>query len=257
MPGTYSAVSSSTCTNCAPGKINSAAGKSACTLCVDSPTIARYAPDRGMTTCYDCQDKRAISNLDKTACLVCVDGEEENRPLSRCDKCPIGKYSDGTTNRKCVDCREGTFTTTIGNKECTKCNECPDSFYRTGCTTTAGGGVCVECEKCVDKADVRVDCMNRAGHNNAKGICRKREFTVRNPFCDLQGSGYFLGGYPFTELFGTSQDNADFQCRGICDGVTNRLTDEMKTEPSLSKYRNESFDSGYCKGPYACDVRRA
>jgi hypothetical protein len=96
--------------------------------------------------------------------------------------------------------------------------------------------------------------MNRMGHNNESGVCRLREFTVRNPYCDLQGAGYFLGGYPFKELFGTSQDSVDFQCRGICDGVTNRLTAEMKTESSLAVLKNESFDSGYCKGPYACDV---
>jgi hypothetical protein len=97
--------------------------------------------------------------------------------------------------------------------------------------------------------------MNRAGHNNAQGICRKREFTVRNPFCDIEGSGHFLGGYTFKELFGTSQDNADFQCRGMCDNTMNRLTVKMKeTDPYLMPYSEQSFDAGYCKGPYACDV---
>ena len=235
------------------GKYNTAAGLSTCTMCVGEQA---YAPYTGMTTCYNCLYKRQISNIHKTECLVCKDGEYEDRPNSVCVKCPIGKYSDGTTDRKCVNCREGTYANTTGSKECAKCKACPDSFYRVGCTITGGdvGSYCLECEKCTDSTEVRVDCMNREGHNNAKGICRKREFTVRNPYCDIQGSGYFLGGYTFKELFGTSQDNADFQCRGICDGVTNRLTDAMKTESNLIQYKDQSFDSGYCKGPYACDV---
>jgi hypothetical protein len=194
------------------GKYNTAPGLSTCTKCVGEQA---YAPYTGMTTCYTCLFKRQISNIDKTECLVCKDGEYEDRPNSVCVKCPIGKYSDGTTDRKCVDCREGTYAKVEGKAACDKCNECPDGMYRVGCTITQGGGSCVECARCADKADVRVDCMNRAGHNNAMGICRKREFTVRNPFCDNLGSGYFLGGYTFNELFGTSQDNADFQCRGI------------------------------------------
>ena len=252
MAGTYSLISAPICTACIKGTYTPAAGRSACTLCVGEQA---YAPNTGMTTCYQCTEKREISDIKKTFCFACKDGEEEDRPNSVCVKCPIGKYSDGTTNRKCVDCREGTYATTVGNFECTKCNACPDSFYRVGCTITAGGGTCLECEKCPDpKTEVRVDCMNRAGHNNAKGVCRKRGFTVRNPHCDIDGAGSFLGGYNFNELFGTSQDNADFQCRGICDGVTNRLTDAMKTESNLIQYKDQSFDSGYCKGPYACDV---
>ena len=251
MPGTYSPMSASSCTACIKGKYNTAAGLSACTLCVGEQA---YAPNTGMTTCYQCTGKREISDIDKTFCFACNDGEEEDRPNARCVKCAIGKYSDGTTNRKCVPCRQGTYAKVTGKAACDKCNACPDSFYRVGCTIEAGGGVCIECEKCVDSSEVRVDCMNRAGHNDAKGICRKREFTVRNPYCDLQGSGYFLGGYTFNELFGTSQDSADFQCRGICDGVTNRLSDAMKTESNLIQYKDQSFDSGYCKGPYACDV---
>jgi hypothetical protein len=250
-PGTYSFISAPSCTPCMKGKYNTAAGLSACTLCVGEQA---YAPNTGMTTCFQCIEKRQISDINKTFCFACNDGEEEDRPNARCFKCPLGKYSDGTTNRKCVPCRSGTYAASIGTAVCDKCKACPDSFYRVNCTATEGGGYCLECDKCVDATEVRVDCMNRAAHNNASGVCRKREFTVRNPYCDLQGSGYFLGGYTFNELFGTSQDSADFQCRGICDGVTNRLTDEMKTESGLVQYKNQSFDSGYCKGPYACDV---
>jgi len=28
----------------------------------------------------------------------------------------------------------------------------------------------------------------------------------------------------------------------------------MKNESNLVQYKDQSFDSGYCKGPYACDV---
>ncbi len=255
IAGTYCPVAASTCTDCVKGKYTPAPGRSACTPCVDSAEWAMYTPNTGMTTCYNCLYKRQITNSDKSECLVCKDGEYEDRANSMCVKCPIGKYSDGTTDRKCVDCREGTYAKVEGQDACHKCNACPDNFYRVGCTRTQGGGTCVECAKCADAADVRVDCMNRAGHNNAQGICRKREFTVRNPFCDIEGSGHFLGGYTFKELFGTSQDNAEFQCRGMCDNNMNRLTDDMKQkDPYLMPYAEQSFDAGYCKGPYACNV---
>jgi len=250
-PGTYSLPAGASCSICIAGKYTNASAATTCTLCVGEQA---YAPNTGMTTCYQCIEKRQISDMNKTFCFACNDGEEEDRPNAMCFKCPLGKYSDGTTNRKCVPCRSGTYAASIGTAVCDKCKACPDSFYRVNCTVTEGGGYCLECDKCADATEVRVDCMNRAAHNNASGVCRKREFTVRNPYCDLQGSGYFLGGYTFNELFGTSQDSADFQCRGICDGVTNRLTDEMKKESGLVQYKNQSFDSGYCKGPYACDV---
>ena len=249
-PGNYSSTSAAACSICIAGKYTNTSAASACTLCVGEQA---YAPNTGMTTCFQCIDKRQISEPNKTYCFACDDGTEEDRPNGRCVDCPIGKYADGTYPRKCKPCRAGTYAASTRTVVCDKCKACPDSFYRTNCTVSAGGGYCERCPTC-DKKEVRVDCMNRAGHNNESGICRLREFTVRNPFCDLQGAGYFLGGYPFKELFGTSQDSADFQCRGICDGVTNRLTAEMKTESSLALLRNESFDSGYCKGPYACDV---
>lgn len=248
--GNYSLSSATSCSICIKGKYTNVSAATTCTLCVGEQA---YAPNTGMTTCFQCIDKRQISEPNKTYCFSCNDGEYEDRANGVCLPCPVGTYSDGTTNRKCKACRSGTYAATPKTAVCDKCKACPDSFYRTNCTVSAGGGYCERCPTCTSK-EVRVDCMNRAGHNNESGVCRLREFTVRNPYCDLQGAGYFLGGYPFKELFGTSQDNADFQCRGICDGVTNRLTDEMKTERNLALLKNESFDSGYCKGPYACDV---
>ena len=249
-PGNYSTTGATACSICIAGKYTNISAASTCTKCVGEQA---YAPNTGMTTCFQCIDKRQISDPNKTYCFTCNDGEYEDRPNGVCLPCPVGTYSDGTTNRKCKACRSGTYAATPKTAVCDKCKACPDSFYRINCTVTAGGGYCQPCPTC-DKKEVRVDCMNRAGHNNESGVCRLREFTVRNPFCDLQGAGHFLGGYPFQELFGTSQDLADFQCRGICDGVTNRLTEDMKTESNLVQYKNQSFDSGYCKGPYACDV---
>jgi hypothetical protein len=79
---------------------------------------------------------------------------------------------------------------------------------------------------------------------------------VRTALCDESGTGSGLGGYDFSGLFGMTQDSVPFQCRKRCDGTSNKMTLEMKIEPELAMYTNtdRSFDSGYCNGPFACDV---
>lgn len=98
------------------------------------------------------------------------------------------------------------------------------------------------------------------------GVCRPRAFMVKTALCDESGAGMGLGGYGFAGLFGMSQDMAPFQCRRRCDGERNVMTADMAAEPALLKYnaqglpgnasyrQSASFDSGYCKGPFACDV---
>lgn len=253
--GTYSAAAASVCINCAPGKYGPLPALSSCPFCGDLKGFRRlYTPVSGLTSCMPCPDTKQISDITRTTCFSCKDGEQENEALSKCVDCEPGKYSDSSTDRKCVSCRSGTFASTPKSSACTDCLACPDSFYRSGCSTIFGGGVCKECPICA-RDQVRVDCLNRAGHSDESGVCRSRKFMVKTALCDEQETGAGLGGYDFASLFGMTQNMAPFQCRKRCDGDSNRVSDEMKRDdPSLAIYVDRSFDSGYCKGPFACDV---
>ena len=208
-----------------------------------------------MTSCDTCPDTKQISNLARTICFSCKDGEEEYEAQAECVPCDFGKYSDSSTSRICVACRNGTYASKRGSAVCDNCPACPDSFYRANCSPTVGGGVCKGCPICA-RDQVRVDCLNRAGHSDQSGVCRPRKFMVRTALCDESGTGSGLGGYDFAGLFGMTQDSVPFQCRKRCDGNNNKMTLEMKVEPELAMYTNtnRSFDSGYCNGPFACDV---
>ena len=253
--GKYSAVSASVCTDCAPGKYGPLSASTACLSCNDLPKPRRLYTNRaGMTSCLTCTDLKQISNLDRTLCFSCLDGQQEDARTATCPDCPKGKFSDASTDRICTACRNGTYANQVRSSTCTNCAACPDSFYRTGCEVTVGGGKCTACQIC--KSDeVRVDCMNRAGHSDEGGVCRARKYMVRTALCDEKGTGIGLGGFDFGRLFGMTQDMATFQCRRRCDGDSNRVSSDMlEVDASLVMYKNRSFDAGYCKGPFACNV---
>ena len=252
--GKYSGAAASVCIDCVPGKYGAFVASTSCSACNDLPKPRRlYTPDYGRTSCLTCTDTKQISDITRTRCFSCLDGQQEDESISDCVDCAKGKYSDSSTDRKCIACRNGTFANTVKSSACTNCLACPDSFYRAGCSPTVGGGVCKECPICA-RDQVRVDCLNRAGHSDESGVCRPRKFMVKTALCDEQSTGTGLGGYDFPGLFGMTQDMAPFQCRKRCDGDSNRLSDEMKKETALAIYAGRSFDSGYCKGPFACDV---
>ena len=253
--GKWSAAAAFVCTDCVPGKYGPLSASTTCLSCNDLPKPRRLYTNRaGMTSCLTCTDVKQISNINRTLCFSCLDGQQEDTRYATCPPCPIGKFSDSSTDRICTACRNGTYANKVGSSTCTNCAACPDSFYRTGCVVTVGGGQCTECQIC--KGDeVRVDCMNRAGHSDEGGVCRARKYMVRTALCDEKSTGIGLGGFDFRRLFGMTQDTATFQCRRRCDGDSNRVSSDMlEVDGSLAMYKNRSFDAGYCKGPFACNV---
>ncbi len=78
---------------------------SSCPFCGDLKGFHRlYTPVSCMTSCLSCPDTKQISDTDitRTTCFSCKDGEQENEALSKCVDCEPGKYSDSSTDHKCV-----------------------------------------------------------------------------------------------------------------------------------------------------------
>ena len=46
------------------------------------------------------------------------------------------------------------------------------------CSAVVGGGTCVSCPAC-GKDEVNVGYMNRRGHTDEKGVCRRRKYLSR------------------------------------------------------------------------------
>ena len=57
-------------------------------------------------------------------------------------------------------------------------------------------------------------------------------------------SQFGLGGFNFEEVFNQQNNDVNFQCSKICDGLTEGVNGSYGTE-----------DSGYCDGPFACNVQ--
>ena len=240
-------------------------------LCKTCPEY--HKPNSDKTNCEACQ-KGKTYNVDKDEddCVECDDGyfqvdDADNRlddytPSYGCFGCNYLKtnsYMD-ERDRSCKTCPQGKYTTTdegiIGVAACEPCKSCDPQQYRTGCelnitSNEASAGTCVDCEACPDDEDgnprKRVGCINQQGHNNASGTCVRTEFVTRTPLCpfheydesgEIERSTQFgLGGFTFTEVFGMDENHTDFQCRLPCDG---------------DLFHN--FDTGYCAGPFSCNV---
>ena len=256
--GTYSN-NAVACSACSTGTY-SLPGSSVCTAC----PAGMYSNQNGSTTCTVCVLGSKPNEM-RTACLACPDGSEATGN-GMCLTCQRGYYSNVQSQWRCLRCADGLYTLEAGAALCTKCHACPDGYYRSNCSIYTGGGTCSLCDVC-PTSYVNVGCMNRAGHTEERGTCRLRKYTSRTPLCDEKKSGYGLGGYTFTRLFGVSQDDSAFQCRRRCDNVQNILSQDvypagLRTELlaqfadiSVSgKVAPRAFNGGYCGGPYACDV---
>ena len=220
------------------------------TGCVNCDIMKTFHPSSSNTTCTWCNDIKpgflknseingAIASQYVTGCFGC------NWDLSN-------KYMD-SLSRTCITCPNGKFTLEdsgiIGVEACQPCGQCNPQEYRTGCGIVAGvaaDGHCTSCEEC-GEGEKLVGCINQQGHNDARGECKKTEFVTRTPLCpyheynddwEIQRTTQFgLGGFMFTEVFGRDENHTDFQCRLPCDGT-----------------RFPDFDTGYCAGPFSCDV---
>jgi len=111
--------------------------------------------------------------------------------------------------------------------------------------------------------------MNRKGHavnatdDTAAGRCVRHDLVSRTPFCAEEPDGSVdgsvtslgLGGFSFRELFGLNSNEVRFQCRRSCDSTTrlNRLNGETIDWDGFPE-EEEGVDTGYCDGPFACNV---
>ena len=245
--------------------------------------------DYKMQACSDIIDKTPIGNcplIDETlinedkTCFYCRQDEQfmkENDPP--CGGCEQNYVS---VNNVCIQCPAGKYK--LQSNECTDCLSCPVGFYMQldengadlseECSDVSN---CVKCptEKC-SPDEVLVDCFNRAGTFNAAGYCVSRELTQPTAVCprrktlihpDVESelaqfsddttsvsefkSNFGLSGFTFEEVFTKDPDNADFQCRRICDGTSPFL---YNNEEEGNKISYGVSDGGQCKGPFACNV---
>ena len=59
-------------------------------------------------------------------------------------------------------------------------------------------------------------------------------------------SNFGLGGFSFSEVFGSTPSVASFQCRRICDGTVSRKTTSDDGKQTTTYGR---IDTGQCDGP--------
>ena len=149
---------------------------------------------------------------------------------SYCNSCAYGKFMDmdeerrtGLRKESCTDCPSGKFSITEGATSCELCPPCPDQHYRVGCTSTGDFGYCKPCDACGD-GERRVDCINRAGHNDEGGRCEREDWVSSTPMCrselvngNLASIG--LGGFGFESIFGADENHTKFQCSQTCDAL--------------------------------------
>ena len=250
-----------------------------------------------MSTCTGCNPGET-NNTDKTACIPCnnVDGYFTGDTLNQgegCAQCPDGKFMQDTAateaaarEASCTVCVDGKYVPygTSGATTCINCPACPDQHYRTGCNgpfevdgvqyDAGSNGTCVPCSPCADPDEVRVDCLGRAGYNNAVGQCVRREWVSRTARCPVENAdtgasnSIGLGGFSFGQMFGGGANSVAFACSRPCDGTAEfenpeRITfmdQELTTDSPLringvletDNYFQGYLDTRYCTGPHAC-----
>ena len=266
LAGTGNDNAGGTCTPCDIGKYSISTKTSG--RCKECPE--HHKPSENQDDCEACElGKTYDVTKDQVNCVACADGyfqigDDRLGDFSSeigcfgCNHDTSNKYMDSDST--CKLCPNGKYTTVdsgiLGVDACFPCKSCDPQQYRTGCTlnlatSVASAGSCADCESCANDEDgsprKRVGCINQQGHNDAKGACVRTEFVTRTPLCpyheynddwEIQKSTQFgLGGFMFTEVFGRDENHTDFQCRLPCDGT-----------------RFPDFDTGYCAGPFACNV---
>lgn len=276
-PPGYMWASGGLCVQCEPGKY-STGDTLECELCQQHT----YMPASGATSCYNCapnelqlgQGKLQCDKCDPScspspeypqcgnmrvgnACAACSPGQRAD-DVAGCVDCPMPHYKGLTDRLECEQCEPGKFSTESGSTTCVECFGCPDQHYNTGCQTST----CVPCEPCEDGYE-RVGCLNMPGKFNASGECRPKQILRDTAICpsrDIVRSSVVseaefsewqdqkgLSGFSFVEVFGTSHLAANFQCRHVCDGTHASVVN--------GSVRFGVADTGYCGGPYGCNVQ--
>lgn len=249
-----------------------------------------YISEEGQTTCQKCPVGQT-NNTDHSECVNCADGfftrdelvdhhadwlEAHEANAANCVGCVTVQGNNFRLLRNpdqaavCIPCESGQFNDEDGTTTCRSCPPCPEQHYRTNCGTNKNSiegikGYCKRCdaEPCADD-EIKIDCKNREGHNDAKGQCVPKDLVTRSPQCPhlnrltwtFQTLG--LSGYDFTEVFGVNENQTEFQCRQPCDStipVVNK-EDILSHQPSdlLQTTDFGVVDTGYCTTAHACNT---
>ena len=255
-----------TCTSCDIGKYSNHAGTFG--ICKECPH--HYKPSADKDDCEGCSKGTTYDvTQDPVNCVACADGYFQigdsrldaftGNGCFGCNHHKNNEYMD--ESRQCRTCPRGKYTTLdtgiLGVEACEPCKSCKPQEYRTGCEfdvtlNEVSEGRCVSCQECTLDAtgnpQTGVGCINQQGHNDAHGKCVKTEFATRTPLCpshqydadwNIEKTEQLgLGGFTFSEVFGSDENHTTFQCRLPCDG---------------SNYNGEK-DLGYCTGPFSCNI---
>eukprot|EP01043_Picozoa_sp_COSAG02_P002591 COSAG02_NODE_60_length_43475_cov_59.494582_19_plen_845_part_00 len=130
-----SAVATSGCERCAPGRFSASAdGATDCTDCVPG----RFSEAEGSPACTHCAVGRYAPTYRSTGCTNCAAGSEPNTLSTSCTQCDPGRYSAAST--ACADCAAGSVTDTLSESAATKCTTCDAGQFSTVSTEA-----CVDC----------------------------------------------------------------------------------------------------------------
>ena len=267
------------CVDCEAGK-SRVGDEPGCTVCgqTENGQWQRRNPNTGLCELCPAGTSSKVSN-GKT-CDECPAGQEKRvqNSILNCYDCHENHYSNADTNSICKKCPAGKYQTEQGKSSCNDCEGCPHQYYRNKCGFFGGivtPGTCEPCEPCsaaeyngLYQPFIRVGCRHEKGYSvtdldeSAKGRCIPAKLATRTPLCQDEGQQgtLGLGGFSYRELFNVDKTKVPFQCRELCDGEGDTIFDENElignSEPdSFKALRNgEGLDSGYCDGPFACNV---
>ena len=275
------------CVDCKAGK-SRVGEEPGCTVCGQKENGQWQARDPNTGLCESCPAGTSSQVSNGVTCDECPAGQEKRVESSilNCYDCHENHYSNADTNSICVECPAGKYQTEQGKSSCNDCEGCPHQYYRNKCGFFGGivtPGTCEPCEPCsaaeyngLYQPFIRVGCRHEKGYSvtpsdeSAKGDCIPAKLATRTPLCQDEGQQgtlglgqqgtLGLGGFSYRELFNVDKTKVPFQCRELCDGVGDTIFDQNEltgnSEPdSFKASRNgEGLDSGYCDGPFACNV---
>lgn len=228
--------------------------------------------------CSECSAHHHCPGDACSQCQKCPAGTQRFISEQQCSPCPETQYSFAGT--ACISdiCPERGTYMNKALSTCQKCEKCPYNYYRTECENE-NPGRCIPCEACLETDFVRINCMHKAGHNDASGECQAKYLLINNANCprkqsfkieeDLENGDLDLftsnsemvqglAGFTYRELFGKTSSEVDFQCQDRCNGLTAGVntTDEGDAVLDSSSIALGTLDSHACSGPYACNAQR-
>ena len=266
------------CVECAAGK-SRVGNETGCTVCGQTENGQWEFQDTD-GICSLCPAGKSSQASQGVSCEECSDGQERRveDDILNCYDCHANYYSNAETNSICELCPAGKYQPQQGQSHCEDCEGCPHQYYRKECGFVGGsmtGGTCEPCEPCdADEYDglyqpfIRVGCRHEKGYSvtpsdqTAKGQCIPAKLATRTPLCEDEGQQRTLGlgGFSYRELFNVDKTKVPFQCRELCDGVDDTIFDKnlLAGNSELTSFKEkrdgEGLDSGYCDGPFACNV---